>query len=162
MASLLIRLVLLSQGYFLTLLSAAFSFSSNHANSATTLPSTITTLSSILLRPLHLWFHTDLLIFVCNFDYVLHLIKPWFILCVRIVFSATLVTFEGYTGRSSTGPRASSSLHICASHSLYLRNLPRQAPRVPSLRAAAYRVFRVFRAEYLAYTNSFAIAWLHQ
>ena len=34
----------------------------NHTNSATTLPSIITTLSSILLRPLHLRFHTDLLI----------------------------------------------------------------------------------------------------
>ena len=60
-------------------------------------------LSSILLRPLHLWFHTDLLIFVCNFDYALRLIKSWFILCVRIVFSATRVTFEGYReGRSKT------------------------------------------------------------
>ena len=96
--SFLIRIsIYISQGYFLSLVSAAFSFSSNHTNSAITRRSIVTTLSSTLLRPLHLWFHTDLLISVCNFVYVLHLIKPWFILCVRIVFSATLVTFEGYS-----------------------------------------------------------------
>ena len=79
-ASLLIRQCYISQGYFLNLVSAAFSFSSNHTNSATTWRSIVTTLSSTLLRHLHLWFHTDLLISVCNFVYVFHLIKPWFIL----------------------------------------------------------------------------------
>ena len=39
--------------------------------------------------------------FVCNFDCVLQLIKPWFMLCVRIVFSTTIVTFEGYNDMMS-------------------------------------------------------------
>ena len=65
--------------YFIAI-STKFSFSSNHTNSTTTWRSIVTTLSSTLLRPLHLWFHTDLLISVCNFVYVFHLIRPWFIL----------------------------------------------------------------------------------
>lgn len=101
-------------GYFSQFSSSwIFFFSSSnhkfsHTNSETQIqlqPSNITSQLQSKLHPFHpsnaTQFRTDFTIPIYNFDYQLLLIKPWFLLCVLIVYFAPLVTFGGYTYENS-------------------------------------------------------------